>query len=138
MAAGPDLAFTATIGPTIAHASPKEGSIRLESLRAVRVGTYRTGVRSASPAPTGTGSTGSDVAFKFVPERRACDGAEFVLPSRTMVEAVVECAQMRQFVHERLEAVMLGVAAHQDGFAMSEDDAAYATPMRALNHGLAH
>src|SRR5579863_6881397 len=82
--------------------------------------------------------TKSNLFLQLLTQNRLRHVGEFVLPERSVVGVLIERAQMCEFVDESLKAVMLRVAADQDGFAMLERHPADLAPVDALNHGLAH
>ncbi len=61
-----------------------------------------------------------------------------MLPHRPVVYLFLQGAQMRQFVDQRFEAIMVCVASDQDSPAARECDSANLPAVHALNDGLAH
>jgi len=61
-----------------------------------------------------------------------------MIPARTVIDLFVKRPKMSEFVHQRLEAVALGVAANQNALAIVERHAAYTSAEHLLDYGLAN
>src|ERR1700704_2713709 len=61
-----------------------------------------------------------------------------MLPARSVIDRLVDRPQVRQLMHQRLEAVAPRVTADHDALVMPQHHAAYAAPERLLDDGLAH
>src|SRR5579871_159046 len=95
-------------------------------------------VARLTPVPRGLPDRRSYVPLQLAAEQRARHAIELVIPHRSMVERLIEGPQMRQLVHQRVEAVMAGVAADEDRPVAAHQNAADLASVNVLDHGFAH
>jgi hypothetical protein len=79
----------------------------------------------------------SYIGLKLAAQQRPRHPIELVIPDGSVIDRLVQRSKMREFVHERLEAVVCGVATHQNSLVASQEDAANRSSVYSLNYSLA-
>ena len=75
----------------------------------------------------------SYIRLKLAAQQRPRHPIELVMPDGSVIDRLIERSKMREFVYERLEAVVFGVATHQNSLVASQEDAANRSPVDPLN-----
>jgi hypothetical protein len=79
----------------------------------------------------------SYIRLKLAAQQRPRHPIELVIPDGSVIGRLVQRSKMREFVHERLEAIVFGVATHQNSLVASQEDAANRSSVYSLNYSLA-
>ena len=79
----------------------------------------------------------SYIGLKLAAQQRPRHPIELVIPDGSVIDRLVQRSKMREFVHERLEAIVFGVATHQNSLVASQEDAANRSSVYSLNYSLA-
>jgi hypothetical protein len=79
----------------------------------------------------------SYIPLKLAAQHRPCHPIELVIPDGSVIDRLVQRSKMREFLHERLEAVVFGVATHQNSLVPSQEDATNRLSVYTLNYSLA-
>src|SRR5579864_9284051 len=79
----------------------------------------------------------SYIRLKLAAQQRPRHPIELVIPDGSVIDRLVQRSKMREFMHQRLEAIVFGVATHQNSLVASQQDAANRSSVYSLNYSLA-
>jgi hypothetical protein len=83
-------------------------------------------------------SFASYIRLKLAAQQRPRHPVELVIPDGSVIDWLVQCSKMREFVHERLEAVVFSVATYQNSLVAPQESTTNRSSVYPLNYSLAN